>query len=444
MSTFSIPTLGYRGLYGLGRTMGEPKGTAPDVPPVGQQAGGRKSDNEGASAAYGYGDVLGYGPRPANTYATFWKALRDPTLALARALALNPILAGSWSVKSKEDAPKERVELIKETILPQRVRIVEDLLWAVDMGWAGSEVVWEVVAGKYVVDYTRLVPHRDSEDQILTDAAGRFVGLRDRKDEKADAVELLGPKAFAYTYGRYGQNWYGRSRLENVLDAIWNWRETNDRSAKLGKKASGIVMGVGHPPGAGKDTAGNPASYQTLADGVGKMVVGNVNGYFTYETLAGLVTPEKLKTMTADQIATLLKMSVWQFNPVDLGDPSGSITALVEDKVYLDKLKCRGYLVPERAVLEGQFGTKAEAGAHANVAIMTSELVDRGIARAVSEGPVDSTLAINWGDDAKGTVWIEAEPLEDTQRRSTTTSWNGSSPSPRWPATCTSVTTLTR
>ena len=55
---------------------------------------------------------------------------------------------------------------------------------------------------------------------------------------------------------------------------------------------------------------------------------------------------------------------------IELLSEGGSLQAGFTGRLeYLDKLKVRGILTPERTVLEGQHGTLAEAEAHADVAL---------------------------------------------------------------------------
>jgi hypothetical protein len=80
---------------------------------------------------------------------------------------------------------------------------------------------------------------------------------------------------------------------------------------------------------------------------------------------------------------------------------------------YLDSCMMRGWLLPERTALEGQFGTKAEAGIHGDVGLTGSDLLHKDMVRCLNWHVVDRLLALNYGEDARGTVWIEPGPLVD-------------------------------
>ena len=83
---------------------------------------------------------------------------------------------------------------------------------------------------------------------------------------------------------------------------------------------------------------------------------------------------------------------------------------------YLDTQKVRGLLMPERTMLEGKFGTKAEAGEHIDLAFTIMELIDRYITELVNWHCVDQILVLNYGEEARGTVRLEPAPLVDSQK----------------------------
>jgi hypothetical protein len=73
----------------------------------------------------------------------------------------------------------------------------------------------------------------------------------------------------------------------------------------------------------------------------------------------------------------------------------------------------RAFGIPERAVLEGQFGTKAESEAHADFAITNIEMRHGLLCQQISQHAVNLILDLNFGEDYRDTVCIEANPLSD-------------------------------
>ena len=98
-----------------------------------------------------------------------------------------------------------------------------------------------------------------------------------------------------------------------------------------------------------------------------------------------------------------------------LEDKGGRQPTFVQRLKYLDALLVRSVLMPERAILEGQFGTKAEAGEHGNVVVMNVTQWDEHIANEVNKGPVDVVLEQNWGKRLRGKVYLVTSPLVDAQ-----------------------------
>jgi hypothetical protein len=74
----------------------------------------------------------------------------------------------------------------------------------------------------------------------------------------------------------------------------------------------------------------------------------------------------------------------------------------------------RAFRLPERAILEGQFGTKAEAEAHADFAITNMELNHLLMVQQYNWHLVNQILRINYGPGTDGLVEIKVAPLTDT------------------------------
>ncbi len=360
-----------------------------------------------ASVGWGGAFLSGYGARPLPGLATYLACLLDPVLMAARAYALNPIRVGRWRIAARGDAPSGARDFIERTTRPLVQAYVNDALWAVDLGWAPFQNVFERRDGRYVI--TRILPARQEWSAVLVSPeTGDAVGVR------WDGVDLLGHKAFFYTHDARGRSYIGRSRLENVIGAVWDWREDNDRAATLGKKACGIVAGIGYPPGKGVDAAGQPVPRQRQADAMGAIITSGA-GYFTFPTLAS-IPEDKLRTMPVPDLIAMAKASMWQVQLHDLGDTGPAMAGLTARQRYLDELKCLGYYVPPEAVLQGPGGNRAKAAAHGDVGTAMQEPVNAAVADAFNRGPVDSLLELNFGGaSARGAVWWEPEPLVDAQ-----------------------------
>ena len=102
---------------------------------------------------------------------------------------------------------------------------------------------------------------------------------------------------------------------------------------------------------------------------------------------------------------------------VELLSDGGSLQAGFTGRLeYLDKLKVRGILAPERTVLEGQHGTLAEAEAHADVALTQADLTHHYVVDQLNTQVVDPLLALNFGQHARSAVQVMPAPIVDAKR----------------------------
>ena len=78
---------------------------------------------------------------------------------------------------------------------------------------------------------------------------------------------------------------------------------------------------------------------------------------------------------------------------------------------YWDALLMRGWLVPERVATEGSHGTLAESEAQADLATLMADLLLVELVRHINWFLIDDLLALNFGEDKRGTVFVGPERL---------------------------------
>ena len=403
---------------------------ATSVPPDGQKPQTGQADIGTASigvtdprefGTYGFGGPGGYLNAPLGSPMLYLTLLQDPVLAAARAYALSPIVTGTWRIVGDDGVNQSWIDDIRSATWSLLEGYRSEAVWGVDMGWAGWQVVWERAAGKYQLD--SIIPCRPEASQVLYDSdTGAYAGLR----FNTSATDLYGMRAFIYTYDRRAQHWTGRSRLENVIQAVWNWRDCNDNTAKLAKKQSGIVQGVGYPPGVlldpktGKpalDANGQPMTRKKSAEDFGRVITSG-SGYYVFPTMGGLPEDAIMQMIQRGGVADLAKLlatSMWQFPQVDLGDHGPAMEALTTAKRYYDEAKCLGYYVPPESILNASHGNRAKGEQMSDNAALMNEPVNRGICASFNRGVVDNLLELRWGKEARGKVRWEPEPLADKQ-----------------------------
>lgn len=76
----------------------------------------------------------------------------------------------------------------------------------------------------------------------------------------------------------------------------------------------------------------------------------------------------------------------------------------------------RGWLVPERAVIEGQYGTKAEAATHGDVALRMAEDTLGEFVRQINAQLVADLVRWNYGEEWVGRLRLATEPMVDDTR----------------------------
>ena len=89
-----------------------------------------------------------------------------------------------------------------------------------------------------------------------------------------------------------------------------------------------------------------------------------------------------------------------------LTDSGATSASFTERQKYYDALKVRGFGFPERSILEGQFGTKAEAEAHGDFAVANILLRTEDMIRDLNWHVVNQLLRLNWGPEKENTVKV--------------------------------------
>lgn len=341
------------------------------------------------------------------SYSTYRQLLRIPSVALVRTVVFDSILGGSWTVETDEDIPDAAKKLIETAFLKKRTQILRHALRALDFGHSKFEVVRGVMGSDRVPVEFKPLSWQQTQISVVQET-GKVIGLQQND------VKLWDRDWFLYTYdGEPGQP-EGRSRLENVREAGSKWLEVQIKIGRLiDKEAGSIVVGT-FPPGTGKDDDSKTATNRALMSGVAERA--SLGGaWLAIENSMGVLTPLQRTTATVDQLIKLLETKAWDLQKLDLSGNGVALAAMQAYSAYLDAQMIRGYCQPERSIIEGTHGTKAEAGTHSDTGTAGAERVEADIVESLNCGPVDDTLEANYGPDMRGKVRIVAQPLRDVQ-----------------------------
>lgn len=338
------------------------------------------------------------------TWSVYRSIRKHPTIALARAMITAPVVASEWTIETKEDAPSDAKQFIEDQLFSVRQILVRQAMEGmIDYGFHAWEKVWATVKGRNVISKFKALYVDDTK--ILVDPkTGVFNGLRNRDRNTGQEITLELPYSLTVADRIEGTNWYGEALLETPRRMFNAWNDASDGAQRYDQKLAGSHWVVRYPVGKTPRTAGGtPVDNSTLAQEIleGLMASG---GVIIPNTIQSAVT--NLQSASKDHYA-------WQVEMV--ADQTARQPSFVERLNYLDKLLVRGMLAPERSIIEGQFGTKAEAVTHTESSILVRELEHQNITRIVNWHVVDQLLALNYGEETRGSVYLCAVPLQDTK-----------------------------
>ena len=361
-------------------------------PPLGEETGLQRRDFGVAGILVG---LPGFGKPVRGTYANYRLMRSNPTVAIGRVAATAPIRTADYSFGVRDGTPEERVAFVRENVDRVWPRFVRDAMPALDYGWAPFENIWDYRGGR--LHLRRLKPLLvDITRPLIDRTTGDFMGLKNRGEE------LAPNKSFVFSYDGESGNIFGRSRHENIRKEWSAWDKTLEKLGAYTGKVSGVVPIVEYPIGQSKDKEGKAQSNFDLASAVlqelgrGKGVaMPNVFAIHAKELIRSGVNLAQLKAWHISFLQTK-------------GDHS---KGMIEALRHFEKLMLRGWLVPERSVTEGQYGTKAEAGAHADIGLVMADLVFFDLVQQFNEDVLDLLLVVNYGEEARGSVWLKPSGL---------------------------------
>jgi hypothetical protein len=379
----------YGALYGSGAVDGRNPYAPPGLLPI--------------TAGPTMGGMLpGYSKPWPGTYATYRVMAAHPTIVLAAAAVILPVLAAEWQVTAdKKKAPAGAEEFISDLLIPQRGRIVSECLRSLTFGSYAAEIVHTIKDGFWTVaKFKWLLPELN---EYLVDEHGNLAGIRN------GTVVVPAAKSFVHVCDREGDYYYGRSRMENCRRTWANWLAVDDNLYRLGVKVASIIPRVGYPPGEGLDEAGKKINN---AEGARRVAYGMTEGR--------PVTFPNLSNLSLDDLKDLpnaAKLSLWSIDTIDMGNTGPAQSALIEQLKYMDMLIVRAWGQPERSVLEAtRSGSRADSESHGDLATAGAEAVHESIVDSINRQVVDPLIRANFGEEAVGTVRLEAVPMVDERQ----------------------------
>ena len=338
------------------------------------------------------------------SYATYRRIRRDPTVALVRALSIAPVVSADWSVESDDDVPDEAAAFVQDQLMPRRQLLVQSAMeHGIDYGWFGCELVLagSNAAGPARVVLQRVKPLLVDLTDIEVDDGGEFAGFYQGPWGNRGEVHLPADRSLLCSFRVEGSNWHGRSLLENIREAWIGWRQAMHGFELYNRKMAGISYLIFYP------------NRNPIVNGKEVDALSGANAIAAAIESGGIMSLPRVDAAQGPGMPPQPEnANGWSIEKLEAAPKQGGF---VDALAYFDTLKVRGLLMPERAVMEGTAGTKAEAGTHTESALSIREAEHRYIVSAVNQQIVDPLLALNFGEDIRGKVRLVAAPLTDAK-----------------------------
>lgn len=347
------------------------------------------------------------------TYAQLRAVRKDPTVQLARNLLISCIQAGSWNIEADEGVSEDVTEFLNH-LLPLREDFIFNVVayGKVDYGWMGFEKIFKTDGNRIMIESlkpllhditTILVTKRGHFNGYRQTAFGGSIGLGTLYDGAGGyGIDLFPEKCLHTYFGVEAGNLYGMPLLENIRQTCDDWSECNDGARRYDKKMAGCQWKMQFPKGEATIDGETVDNYDTAVKALANMQSGG-------SVVLPTTTIDELAQLTSKEAAEAYK---WDVTLIEHKAKQDSFGKRLK---YLDGNKVRGLMMPERAILEGQFGTKAESETHGDLMMNIVEATDRTIVRRVNQQLVNQLLVLNFGEALVDRVRIVAAPLVDEQ-----------------------------
>jgi hypothetical protein len=374
---------------------------APAAAPAEQ---GTRTQRQDGRAGTAFGWLAAYPGAPELTPQVCRWMDADPALTMSRAAMTAPIRSADKSYEAREGTPDEVVKFIQSVFDPLLPEYVYEALDSPSMGWSGFEKVWGRRDGRWII--ADLKPLDQVENSILVyKAGGDFAGIRTRgiDNQQLDLDPLY---SFVCSCDARKRYYYGRPWHANAVATWWRKKCAFEELERLNKKASGIQPTGYYPPA--DDEAANHTNENKMREIVNAKMRGE-----------GVLFPNLTGDLGADLAADyrnvkgLAETAMWRVEIEDFGNQAPAAESILNQIRMFNADLSRAWHVPERAVQEGQHGTKAEAGVHGDIALTVAELLYGDICTALNKGAVNDVLVKNYGEAARDSVQIKPGKLTD-------------------------------
>lgn len=330
----------------------------------------------GAKAGIGILEVSG---RSSQTERRFKAMLVDPTIKLAIDVILAMLKRHPWNVEGENP---QHCEFVEKQVMPYRdLLIMSSFFGLLQDGWRTFETVFEVKEALYAIAGVK--PLRTSDTIPLAyEDTGAFAGV-ENTDTNDQVVRIDERHVIFINFDEDGFGDLGRPLLKTAEGPFIKWEACDEGAQRYDKKVAGGFLFIQYPVGAtaysrrGGALTDNAEIMEDLAKRVESAGYGGV-------------------PVTVDPETGKIEDGPWKIEHISAG--GGLQPNFVTRAKYLDALKLRAFGIPERSTTEGTFGTKAEAEAHADIAIIVNMDRHARIIDSINKYLLEPLNTANWGN----------------------------------------------
>lgn len=336
---------------------------------------------------------------------------RHPTVRLARRLYSGIMASAQWSVEANPnseldpDVLQMGKDLISRQLLPLRSHFVKSCARGCTMrGWRPFEVVLDTSdPAEWGVKKLKALTHKCTT--IRTDEnTGAFIGLQQpASGTRSEDVVLEVEDCLLISLDVEGTDWRGEGAYDSAVGPWRAWKKVESAATRYDEKVAGAFWVIHYPLGT-SPVNGQPKDNYDIA----------VELLAALKSSGSLIVPRTVQDTLLEMNEGGSENTAWK---IELISDGGSANAqFIPRQKYLDTNIVRAFGFAERAILEGQFGTKAEAGEHADLAIT---LIEQDLASMIEQlnwHLVNRLLSYNMGPQLANEVYISAEPIVDSDR----------------------------
>lgn len=309
------------------------------------------------------GQWPGFGAFPlALTIPLMWAMRRFPTVNKVYKLLTAPLLAGVRSIEIVDDAGKpDEAEKIKKAatadLLPILELAMDGAMESMHFGHWLQEIIWDQVDDRTApVKVRSILP---GQAEIHVDEFRQFTGYK-INDEWRDARY-----AFLSVNDPHIDEVLGYSYNENALSTWFRATKSQENADAVERKAAGIQLILHIMQGVVmKDADGNDVDAATFAQNWMNAAV---------QGKSVTVPAMAFSKESIENKPELAEVPLVKIDTMDWGDTGPALMAHLERLQGLDVNIFAAWGVPERAGMESQHGSRADAEAHGNVVISISE-----------------------------------------------------------------------